>query len=283
MAAGLGYIEFATGDILTAAVANGYLASQTVMVFANASARSTAITSPQEGMMSYLKDTDTIQYYSGSAWVNSGISPATFTTKGDILVATGSGTFVRQPVGTNGQVLTADSTQADGVTWTTPSSGGGGLTLITRSAFTSSTLVNVDNVFSSTYKDYRIVVDLTSSTNENVYLRFRSGGTAYTGNTYESRGVSYATANYSGVFTYLQLGAGTVSRFGAVVDFYSPFVTGYTNWNLQSAGLSTGSFGAAYGLGGWNDASRSEDGFQIYGSNTGSLTGQILVYGYKES
>jgi len=68
MAAGLGYIEFATGDILTAAAANGYLASQTVMVFANAAARTAAITSPQEGMFSYLKDTNATEYYTGSAW-----------------------------------------------------------------------------------------------------------------------------------------------------------------------------------------------------------------------
>ena len=69
MAAGLGYIEFATGDILTAAAANGYLASQTVMVFASSAARASAITSPQEGMFSYLKDTNATEYYSGSAWV----------------------------------------------------------------------------------------------------------------------------------------------------------------------------------------------------------------------
>jgi len=68
MAAGLGYIEFATGDILTAASANGYLASQTVMVFASAAARTSAIASPQEGMVSYLKDTNAVEYYSGSAW-----------------------------------------------------------------------------------------------------------------------------------------------------------------------------------------------------------------------
>jgi hypothetical protein len=72
MAAGLGYIEFATGDVLTAAAANGYLASQVVMVFADAAARTTAITSPQEGMISYLKDTNATQYYSGSAWVSIG-------------------------------------------------------------------------------------------------------------------------------------------------------------------------------------------------------------------
>lgn len=68
MAAGAGYIEFATGDILTASAANQYLASQVVMVFASASARTTAIASPQEGMVSYLKDTNAIEYYSGSAW-----------------------------------------------------------------------------------------------------------------------------------------------------------------------------------------------------------------------
>ena len=68
MTAGLGYIEFTTGDVLTAAQANGYLASQVVMVFASSAARSSAVTSPQEGMISYLKDTNSTEYYSGSAW-----------------------------------------------------------------------------------------------------------------------------------------------------------------------------------------------------------------------
>jgi hypothetical protein len=69
MAAGLGYKEFTTGDVLTAADANGYLASQVVMVFASAAARTSAITSPQEGMISFRKDADAMEYYSGSAWV----------------------------------------------------------------------------------------------------------------------------------------------------------------------------------------------------------------------
>ena len=65
MAAGLGYIEFTTGDVLTAASANGYLASQVVMVFASAAARTSAIASPQEGMVSYLKDTNALQACDG--------------------------------------------------------------------------------------------------------------------------------------------------------------------------------------------------------------------------
>jgi hypothetical protein len=42
---------------------------QGVWVFANAAARDAAVTSPQEGNMCYLKDTDATQSYSGSAWV----------------------------------------------------------------------------------------------------------------------------------------------------------------------------------------------------------------------
>jgi hypothetical protein len=76
MAAGLGYKEFTTGDVLTAADANGYLASQVVMVFADSAARAAAIASPEEGMISYLKDTNSTEYYSGSAWVAVGAASA---------------------------------------------------------------------------------------------------------------------------------------------------------------------------------------------------------------
>jgi hypothetical protein len=121
MAAGLGFKEFTTGDVLTAADANGYLASQVVMVFADSAARATAITSPQEGMISYLKDTNVTQYYSGSAWVGvGGTSP--LTTKGDLY--TFSTVDARLGVGTNGQVLTADSTAATGIKWETAAGGG---------------------------------------------------------------------------------------------------------------------------------------------------------------
>jgi len=119
MAAGLGFKTFTTGEVLTAANVNGYL-MQGILVFASAAARDSAITSPQEGQACYLKDTNQVLTYSGSAWVAVG-GGSPLTTKGDLY---GFSTVdARIPIGTNNQVLTADSAQALGLKWATPASG----------------------------------------------------------------------------------------------------------------------------------------------------------------
>lgn len=151
MAAGQGYIEFATGDVLTAAAANGYLASQVVMVFADSAARTTGIATPQEGMLTYLKDTNAVEAYDGAAWISigstgdiTGVTAGTgisgggtsgtvtvtnsmataIDAKGDLIIGTGADAFSRLAVGTDAYVLTADSTAATGVKWA--AAGGGG-------------------------------------------------------------------------------------------------------------------------------------------------------------
>jgi hypothetical protein len=68
MAAGLGFKDFVTGEVLTAADVDGYL-MQGIWVFDDAAARDAAVTSPQEGNACYLKDTNEVLTYSGSVWV----------------------------------------------------------------------------------------------------------------------------------------------------------------------------------------------------------------------
>ena len=67
--AGAGFKTFIAGAVLGATDLNTYLMQQSTMVFASGTARSSAITSPSEGMVSYITDVDQIQTYNGSAWL----------------------------------------------------------------------------------------------------------------------------------------------------------------------------------------------------------------------
>ena len=67
--AGLGKKTFTAGDVLTASDVNGYLMDQSVMVFGGTAARSSAIPTPTEGMVTYLADTNALQVYDGAAYV----------------------------------------------------------------------------------------------------------------------------------------------------------------------------------------------------------------------
>jgi hypothetical protein len=63
----MAYKVFANGFALNASELNTYLMNQSVMVFANASARTSALT-PTEGMVTYLEDTNALEFYNGTAW-----------------------------------------------------------------------------------------------------------------------------------------------------------------------------------------------------------------------
>jgi hypothetical protein len=61
---------FTAGEVLAAADVNEFLMDQAVQTFASSAARGSAITTPVEGMVTYLEDTNELQVYSGAAFVN---------------------------------------------------------------------------------------------------------------------------------------------------------------------------------------------------------------------
>ena len=145
MAAGLGFKTFTSGEVLTAADTNGYL-MQGINVFANASARTAAITSPQEGQYSFLKDTNALEYYDGAAWVGAPVGDITAVTagkgltgggssgdvtvslgttaKGDLVAGSGASTAAVLTVGSNGETLVADSSTSTGLRYQGSMAGG---------------------------------------------------------------------------------------------------------------------------------------------------------------
>jgi hypothetical protein len=87
--AGLGRKVFVAGEILQAAELQGYAVDQSVMVFDDATARTAAIPSPTEGMVTYRKDTKLVEAFTGSAFQPVGrILQVVSTTKTDTFTTT---------------------------------------------------------------------------------------------------------------------------------------------------------------------------------------------------
>ena len=202
--AGAGYKLFQTGDVLTAAQVNTYLNEQTVMVFANAAARTSALTSVlAEGMVSYLQDTNAVEVYNGTAWVGvsgagdvtevqagTGISVASGTgpvpvvtntmataidAEGDLIIGDAADAFQRLAIGSNTHVLTVDTSVDGKIKWAAPASSGvnknylinGGFAIAQRgTSFTASN--NNDDAYTLDrwyiLSDSNDVIDVTQDT-----------------------------------------------------------------------------------------------------------------------
>jgi hypothetical protein len=64
--------EFVAFTRLDASDVNTYLMDQSVMTFATSAARTTAIPTPAEGMVTYLEDSNSLQVWDGTAWTLAG-------------------------------------------------------------------------------------------------------------------------------------------------------------------------------------------------------------------
>jgi hypothetical protein len=202
------------------------------MVFSNAAARTAAITSPVEGQMTYLEDTDQYASWNGSAWV----SPF-------------------------------------------------GMTLLNTTNFTSATTVSINNIFSANYSNYKISLNITSSSaTQRIGMRFRSGGADNTssnyqyGNTFIGAGTSGALGgNNNSLEPSFPIIFGGSGGVGAVTEItaYNPF----TSFITKVTSLGTGAY--TWSLGGFMTVTTSYDGFTLF-PDTGNMTGTFKVYGMKD-
>jgi len=315
MTANAGYHAYATGDVLTAAQVQYNLQNQTVMYFASSAARTTALTGViVEGMVSYIP-ANGLEYYNGSAWVTlstggditgvtagTGITgggtsgtvtvtndmATTITTKGDLVPGTGSGTYSRLAVGTNNQVLTADSTAATGLKWATPATSASGLTYITGAAFSAASSISFPNgTFSSTYTNYKVYVNITgASATATLNFRYRASGTDNSTANYAHFGSYGNTAGGSGntsssaatSLNWINVDAGNPTGTQFEMTVFSPQLSSNTVATFFG-GFTTHS---SYVITSWFETTTAFDAMSFYPAS-GTLSGNYRVYGIANS
>jgi hypothetical protein len=212
---------------------------------------------------------------------------STIDAKGDLLAGTADNTIGRRSVGANGTVLTADSAEATGMKWASPA---GGMTYITGASFTDLSAQSINNCFTSTYQNYRIVGRVKCiTTNSTAYIRLRVGGADNT------------SSNYQSVYEFTEIGAAVTGivrkasetagwivnsthNVGYVefsMDVYAPQISLETQFSAVGAQKFDTSYYSANGGGVFN-ATTSFDGFTIYNAGQ-NITGEVRVYGYQNS
>lgn len=225
MAAPLGFKTFTTGEVLTAADTNGYL-MQGVLVFADAAARTTAITSPQEGQTSYLKDTDEIQVYSGSAWV------------------TKSGGLPSQ-TGNSGKYLTTDGTNAS---WGTVAAGS--MTQLATGTVSGTSVVL--SSISQSYKHlYLVLTSAQLSAATDLAWRLNADtGTNYAVTSFKTNSTALA-GRTTDTLLYANSGNGPVCPITANDHTYILFIQNYASSKGKNISVSQNLTGAKDSTYGW--------------------------------
>jgi hypothetical protein len=230
-------------------------------------------------------------------WVTSddanAIQNAIVDAKGDLITATAADTPSRLAVGTNGQILQADSTAATGLKWATPAASTSGLTFITGTTFSAVSSVSLPTAtFSATYLNYRVifVTDSASATGAAITLRLRISG------------ADNSTANHYGAFSGASAGGvaqiiaangltsfplGTTDSAGTngslyTLDIINPYASIRTNINGGASLFNPNGTNAGGSMGFFFNGTTSFDAFSVIVAS-GTITGHYKIYGYANS
>jgi len=181
---------------------------------------------------------------------------------------------------------TAIQTLADDIDTTLGvySAASAGLVLLNTTNFSGVSSQSVNDVFSATYDNYKIVLTGTSTTNDNIGLRLRVSGTDATATNYSYQRLSADSTSVGGARSNSQaqffLNLDTVYDSGSNVELYKPFGSNMTAYRVVSAFEISG--GSIYDFSGVHGLTTSYTGFTLFKLVSGNMTGSVSTYGYSK-
>ena len=146
--------------------------------------------------------------------------------------------------------------------------------------FSTTSVLSLNGVFSSTYRNYMIVCSGYHSNNIiGINMRFRASGSDTTSSTYSRQLNTYGSASSKATSSsQLIIGAMAASYGGFTVHLFNPYAS--ASKGLLSYAAVTSTTNLYYQYAGSLFTSTSYDGFTIF-PTSGSITGILTVYGLK--
>jgi hypothetical protein len=163
-----------------------------------------------------------------------------------------------------------------------------GLVCVKAETALSSTSVTVDNVFTSAYSNYQILLRYTTVGNNAIYARLRVGGVSASGANYNEQSISAvastpASSRLTGQ-TSLQVTVGTDGDFksSSIVTLFSPAVAEATNvQSFQNPSFQAYTGVRWYSLYGNHTLATAYDGIELICG--GNMSGTYAIYGYSKT
>ena len=174
----------------------------------------------------------------------------------------------------------------DGAAWQTVGTTPGLVCVKAETAFTTASSVTADNVFTSAYTNYKIIMNYTTSTTNGTLLKLRVGGVSASTNynTFYAASTGWSVGTLLSQTTFL-LGDYSDGAFNCsnVLEIQRPAIaTGTTFWN--NATTSRAGYGfpyPQYTIGNHSTAT-AYDGVELLVA-TGTMTGTYAIYGYSKT
>lgn len=168
----------------------------------------------------------------------------------------------------------------DGASWV--SLGAAGLTLISTTTIGSGvSTVTVSNAFSSTYDNYRIIINGgVASTTSSMQMQLGATTTGYyDAGVFVAYNSSTVNGNNNANAASWLVGQNTVDSLDSVIDLRSPNLAKNTHFSAQFSRSTT--TGPNWAYGGYVANTTQYTAFTVF-PNTGTITGgTIRVYGYR--
>ena len=210
--------------------------------------------------------------------VEGGIQPTLLTAKGDLISATAASTVARLAVGSDSQILVADSSTATGLKWATPASGG--MTLLSTTTLSGSNPISITGISQSYTNLFVLCYGLTNASN-NVYRTVEPNGSSSIVTYFQTNGTTTVSSDGNDAMYLQPIGNQSTyndaNNVAGIWIYNYASTTNYKPWTISGSVVNTNHY--PYMGGGSFKTTSAISSLEFIAGNQNWTAGTVKIYG----